>query len=110
MSDQPLGRYHFLAWARRGIGASIANPDGGGALPSRATLDVQLNVTAQQGGTSVAGQPRPDVKISLFGPGDILGLELRHIIRTEPRAGTPNYGPNYLCGIEFDHPDFPGSS
>ena len=29
MSDAPLGRYHFLSWARRGIGASIENPDAG---------------------------------------------------------------------------------
>ena len=33
MSDPPLGRYHFLSWARRGVGASVSNPDNNGTLP-----------------------------------------------------------------------------
>jgi hypothetical protein len=102
MSDAPLGRYHFLAWSRRGIGASVNNPDGG-SLPSRSTLDVQLGLTAN--GTAVS--PAPDNKVQLFGPGDVAGIDPRHIIRTEPRHTTVNYEPNYLCGIEFDHPDLP---
>ena len=51
MSDLPLGRYHFLSWARRGIGSSVNNPDGG-ALPSRASLSVQLSVAVQQGSST----------------------------------------------------------
>ena len=56
MSDTPLGRYHFLTWARRGIGASVSNPDGG-SLPSRASLSVQLSVSVQQGGATNTVQP-----------------------------------------------------
>ncbi|HWW45006.1 MAG TPA: hypothetical protein VN180_08025, partial [Acidimicrobiia bacterium] len=43
----------------------------------------------------------------LYGPGDVTGIDPRHIVRTDPADGTANYEPNYLAAIEFDHPDFP---
>ena len=49
----------------------------------------------------------PARSVELLGPGDIAGVDPRVIIRTEPRALTVNFEPNYLCGIEFDSPDFP---
>jgi hypothetical protein len=105
MTDKPLGRYHFLTWARRGIGASVNNPDSG-ALPSRASLNVQLSLSVQKGTSTSVVQPAP-VPVQLYGPGDVVGIDPRHIVRTEPRNFTVNYEPNYLCGIEFDAPDFP---
>jgi hypothetical protein len=106
MSDPPLGRYHFLSWARRGIGASVGNPDNNGSLPSRASLSVQLSLQVQQGSATNTVQPTP-MQVQMFGPGDIIGIDPRHIIRTEPRNFTVNFEPNYLCGIEFDTPDLP---
>jgi hypothetical protein len=106
MSDAPLGRYHFLSWVRRGIGASIANKDNNGSLPSRASLSVQLSLDVQQGGATNTVLPQP-MNVELFGPGDIIGLIQNHIIKTEPRNFTVNFEPNYLCGIEFDSPDLP---
>ncbi len=105
MSDAPLGRYHFLAWARRGISASIDQPDAG-VLPKRASLNVKLSLSVQQGSALNVVNPDP-VPVQLYGPGDIVGIDLRHIVRTEPRNLTVNFEPNYLCGIEFDGPDFP---
>ena len=106
MSDPTPGRYHFLAWARRGIGASYNQPDNNGTLPDRATLNVQVSVSAQQGSTTIVDNSTVR-NVQLFGPGDIIGLDPRHIIRTEPRNFTVNFEPNYLCGIEFDSPDLP---
>jgi hypothetical protein len=105
MSDTPMGRYHFLTWSRRGIGATVSNPDGG-SLPSRASLSVQLSVSVQQGTTTNTVQPQP-LPVQMFGPGDVIGVDPRHVIRTEPRDSTVTFEPNYLCGIEFDTPDFP---
>jgi len=105
MSDQPLGRYHFLAWSRRGIGASVSTPDNN-PLPSRASLGVQLSLSVQKNGATTVVQP-PPMQVQMFGPGDVIGVDPRHIVRTEPRNFTVNYEPNYLCGIEFDAPDFP---
>ncbi len=105
MSDPALGRYHFLAWSRRGISASLTNPDAG-SLPARATLNVQLILGVQQGGPTNPVTPAP-MPVQMFGPGDVIGIDPRHVVRTEPRPFTSNFEPNYLCGIEFDAPDFP---
>ena len=81
---RPLGRYHFLSWARRGIGASVANADDGGSLAGRASLSVQLSVDGGQGGASATAARTP-VPVQMFGPGDVVGIDPRHVIRTEPR-------------------------
>lgn len=101
----PLGKYHFLAWARRGVASAIHNPDQG-SLPDRASLTVQLALTVQQDGATSPASPAP-MNVQMFGPGDVVGIDPRHVIRTEPRNFTVNFEPNYLCGIEFDMPDFP---
>ena|SRR5271165_4528913 len=101
----PLGQYHFLAWARRGIGASVANKDQG-SLPGRASLSVQAFFQVQ-GGSAPNPVPAPPVTVNLFGPGDVIGVDPRYVVRTEPRPLAVSYEPNYLCGIEFDTPDFP---
>jgi len=106
MSDPALGRYHFLAWSRRGISASLDNPDSGGSLPARATMDVQLTLSVQNGGTTSPVTPTV-MPVQMFGPGDVIGIDPRHVVRTEPRQSTSNFEPNYLCGVEFDAPDFP---
>jgi len=103
--NPPLGNYHFLAWARRGIGASANNVDNG-PLPDRASLNVQLFLQVQ-GGTQPNPQAAPPVSVELFGPGDVTAIDPRMVIRTEPRQFTVNFEPNYLCGIDFDSPDFP---
>jgi hypothetical protein len=100
-----LGRYHFQAWARRGIGASVNNPDHG-SLPDRASLNVQVLLNVQGGQTPNPLLP-PPVTVELFGPGDVVGIDPRMVVRTEPRQFTVNFEPNYLCAIDFDTPDFP---
>ena len=75
-------------------------------LPGRA-LDVTLTVTALQATTTVEVSPAPQITVHLYGPGDVIGIDPRHVVRTEPRNLTPNFEPNYLAGIEFDQPDFP---
>ena len=106
MSSAPvLGQYQFLAWSRRGISASIPNVDNG-SLPDRATLNVQLFLQVQ-GGAAPNPVSAPPVAVNVFGPGDVIGVDPRYVIRTEPRQFTVNFEPNYLCGIEFDTPDFP---
>ena len=99
------GRYHFVAWSRRGIGARLDNPDYGGALPVRGTLSAALTVTAD--GPSPDSQPVSPVTVLTYGPGDVNGFVTQHISRTDPKDATPNYEPNYLACIEFDMPDVP---
>jgi hypothetical protein len=99
-------RYHFRSWVRRGVGADAGAVDSA-ANPARASMDVTLDVTAKQGDATVPVSPAPTMTVHLYGPGDVIGVDPRHVIRTEPRTLTVNFEPNYLAGIEFDQPDFP---
>jgi hypothetical protein len=83
----------------------VNNPDQG-TLPDRASLDIQLLLDVQGGSAPNPVLP-PSRTIQLFGPGDVVGIDPRMVIRTEPRQSTANFEPNYLSGIEFDTPDFP---
>ena len=45
--------------------------------------------------------------MQLVGPGDIVGINRRAVVRTEPRNGVTDFEPNYLAFIEFYDEDFP---
>jgi len=105
VSSPVVASYDFLSYARRGAAADLANIDPlTGGLPSRAPLAVTIGVESRDGG-DVRLDPVLQT-VLLYGPGDVTGIDPRHIIRTDPPDGTLNYEPNYLAGIEFDHPDF----
>jgi hypothetical protein len=99
-----LGTYAFLPWLRQGIANAITTPPAAG---TRASIHVEVDIT----GTAVDGGP-PLIQsaaqdIALYGPGDILGIDPRAVIRTEPRAGVSNFESNYLAAIDFYDEDFP---
>jgi hypothetical protein len=99
--------YRFSSWARRGLARAHHNPDtAGGALATRPRISVGLTLQAKQDGataTAVSG----NVDLTLYGPADIIGIDTRLIVRTEPKPGIRNFEPNYLAAIDFDPPDFP---
>lgn len=92
--------YRFLPWARRGLAdrITVPDPDNGGALPARATVSVGLTVSAI---------PEARYALSIYGPGDVVGVDPRLIVRTDPRPASTDVEPNYFPLIEFDPPDFP---
>jgi len=93
----PAAQLRFLPWTRSGLAAVLANPDGG-SLPAHPKVDVGITVTNAGGG---------GIPLELYGPGDVLGVDPRLIVRLEPKPFTTNYEPNYLPAIEFDRPDVP---
>ncbi|MEO8410223.1 MAG: hypothetical protein ABI478_06600, partial [Propionivibrio sp.] len=98
--------YDFLPWARRGLArahqqASL-NLAATSALP---VVQIGLNLVGKGDGADQAASPELTLKVS--GPGDIVGIDQRIIVRTEPRVNNHNFEPNYLAAIEFDPPDFP---
>ena len=99
--------YRFAPWARRGLARAHHNPDtAGGALATRPRISVGLTLQAKRDGataTAVSG----NVDLTLYGPADIIGIDTRLIVRTEPKPGIRNFEPNYLAAIDFDPPDFP---
>lgn len=91
-------RVTFLSWYREGWSAAALPPDPMGAgVASQVQLDVDLAMNA----SAVA------VGTRLIGPGDVIGLDRREIIRTDPAPGTQGCEPNFLASIEFDRPDLP---
>lgn len=91
--------FRFLPWARVGTAASLANEDTLGAgLPRRATLPVTLRVN-----------DRRDVSVTarLYGPEDVVGIDTRMVVRTDPPHLASEFEPNYFPLIEFDRPDLP---
>lgn len=90
--------YRFLPWARRGLADRIADADTGAPLPARAKVSVGITVS-NIGETPYA--------LQLYGPGDVIGVDPRMIVRTEPRPASSDAEPNYFALIEFDPPDFP---
>ncbi|HEX8205730.1 MAG TPA: hypothetical protein VF587_06710 [Solirubrobacteraceae bacterium] len=103
----PSGAYTFLPWLRTGIANKVTAEDFAAVDAERATVDVGVRVT----GKRVAGGPdaTQDVTrpVALYGPGDVVGIDTRAIVRTEPRNWITNFEPNYLAFVEFYDEDFP---
>lgn len=101
-----LGTYSFLPWLRQGIANQIASADLDPTVTVRPSITVSLELRGDKldGGSATLPVNRP---VSLFGPGDVVGIERRAIIRTEPRHWVTNFEPNYLALIEFYDEDFP---
>jgi hypothetical protein len=95
-----LRNYTFLPWTRRGFGAGISTPDdlaSGSAGPERALVPVSFNVN---------GQPIAK-NVEVLGPGDVVGINPRAIVKTDPRNWVTDFESNYLPYIEFYEEDFP---
>jgi hypothetical protein len=104
MSTPSFGKYHFLSWARRGIGASINSGPSGS--DQRVSVSVQLSVNAQLNGNTNTVKPAA-MQVEVLDARDVTGIDPQRIIRTEPLDGTMNFEPNYLCAVEFSVPDLP---
>jgi len=95
--------YQFLPWVRSGLAATLTDRDTlDEETPGRARLGVRVNVARR------AGTPLPvDQQLVVLGPGDVIGLDPRQVIRTDPRPGATDVEPNFLVQAELDRPDLP---
>lgn len=99
--------YRFMPWARRGLARSHQNLDAAGAaLAVRPKVTVGLTLQAKQDGAPAAAVSG-NIDLSLYAPGDVIGIDPRLIVRTDPKPQITNFEPNYLAIIDFDPPDFP---
>lgn len=93
----------FLPWARVGIGRALTAQ--AGAL--RAQMPIKVQVDGQIGTERAPAEPVPAFRAELLGPGDVLGIDPRVIIRAEPGAYAQGAPARTLVAIEFSRPDFP---
>lgn len=101
-----LKNYTFLPWLRQGLAAGIDVPDNLGAptaSAARASVAVNFLVAAQP---VTVGEPVSKTP-QLLGPGDVVGINSRVIVKTEPRNFITDFEANYLPYIEFYEEDFP---
>lgn len=90
--------YRFFPWARRGLADKMTNTDNNGPLPTRASVSV---------GLVVSGVAAPTYNLSVYGPGDVIGVDTTLIVRTDPRPNSSDVEANFFPTIEFDASDFP---
>jgi hypothetical protein len=100
-ADRP--GYRFLPWVRSGLAATLATPDTLGAgTPGRARLEVSVRLSRRAGAAVDV-----DRRLSMLGPGEVVGLDPRQVIRTDPPRGATDVEPNFLVQVELDRPDLP---
>src|SRR5262245_6417113 len=93
-------RVLFLPWLRQGFAARLANADTLAASPpAAADLTVTLSVTTPA--------DNPSTTVRMRGPGDVIGIDPRQVVRTEPAAESGDFEAIDLAAIEFDNPDLP---
>ncbi|MBX3252643.1 MAG: hypothetical protein KF862_00775 [Chitinophagaceae bacterium] len=105
-----IAHYSFLPWLRQGLNAQIVEKDnlatGAGAAMERAQLNVELTVHAD----AVEGNGGNDQviakTINVLGPGDVLNISDRVVVRVNPARNVNNYESNNLAYIEFYEEDF----
>jgi hypothetical protein len=106
MNGQPIAAYSFLPWARQGLGIYIREGDQDTTVKIRGSIDVSVQISGDRigGGTSTQTVARA---VQLYGPGDIVGVDPKAIVRCEPRHWITNFENNYLPFVEFYDEDFP---
>src|SRR5689334_9484273 len=99
-----IGTYSFLSYLRIGLANRISQPDQD-PIVLRATFDLTLNLQGQAvagGAPLVESITRP---VQLYSPGDIVGIDRRAIVKTEPLDWVTNFESNYLPYIDFYEED-----
>lgn len=109
MSGEEKASYYFLPWVRYGLAQTLANQPLGdkafattSSLASRVSLKGAFSLSLN-GDTSDIEAP----DMVLIGPGDVVGIDPREIVRTMPGHQTPDFPPHLFPFVEFDRPDFP---
>jgi hypothetical protein len=103
MADANLTFYSSI---RQGAALAITRTDVVDP-PAPVVPRVQLPVTLGYDATAGESQPTAGTTLSLLGPGDIVGLDPRTIVRTFPQANDNEGEAGFLCYVDFDQVDLP---
>ncbi|MEO6881206.1 MAG: hypothetical protein ABI181_09725 [Mycobacteriaceae bacterium] len=101
LDDVSLGSYTFLPHHRSGSASAYTAPFSTGAA-ARGTIDVAVPLT-----DGFRTTPEAAGHLALRGPGDVIGIDARQVVRRFPPAGTRDAEPNDLAHCELDLPDLP---
>lgn len=101
MPETARAKYTFLPYVRQGLAAALSAA-GGATAAGRMALPVRLRLNGGEAPGEVVSVP-----LSLYGPGDVVGVDPAEVIRSEPAPLTADFDPQYFPVVEFDTPDFP---
>ena len=93
-----MASYDFVPYALTGLSAAMQTPGEG----ARAATTVTVPIEDDKGGKDAAGQD-----VTIFGPGDVLGVDPGQIVRRYPAPGSTNAEETFHAHIEFDRPEVP---
>jgi hypothetical protein len=102
-----IATYSFLPWLRQGIANTIISGDHDPAVKTRAEISVSLTLSGDPIGGGAELTQAITHNVALYGPGDLVGIDQRAIVRTEPRPWITNFESNYVPAIDFYDEDFP---
>ncbi len=95
----------FTSWVRRGVAGAITEPDPvSGPWLGPATFKPSLTIMKNGGDSTTITAP---TDLSVLGPGAVIGLNRKMILRTDPTDGARGVEENYLTQIEFARADLP---
>ena len=99
--------YSFLPWVRSGVANDIVAADGDASVKVRVTWPLNLGLSGTRLDGGAASLPPVHRDVSLYGPGDVVGIDSKAVVKVEPRNWTTNFEPNYLPYVDFYDEDFP---
>lgn len=102
-----IATYSFLPWLRQGVANTITAADGDNTVKTRASIAVNLQLSGEPVGGGANLIQAISQSVALYGPGDIVGIDARSIVRLEPRNWITNFESNYFPAIDFYDEDFP---
>lgn len=98
--DIHLGDYALVPYVRTGLAAAIKSAPTG----NRAVIAAQVEVADS---ANPATRQTVGRSLTLYGPGDLTGIDPAQVIRREPAPNSLNVEQGYMAHIEFALPDFP---
>jgi hypothetical protein len=107
MSMPPVASYSFLPWLRQGLANTVTTQDLDTSVHTRASTLVQLTLSGDPVGSGAELTSSISQDIGLYGPGDVVGIDARAVLRTDPGNWITNFEGNYLPAVDFVDPDFP---
>ena len=92
-----IATYSFLPYLRQGLANSLKSTGG-----TRGVFSVKLDVHGNE-----KSAPVDEKNVEIYGPGDVIGLDARAVVKTDPHDWITNFEPNYLAYIDFYDEDTP---
>lgn len=93
-----LQTYEFVPYALSGMAAAMRTP----ATGLRASTEVSVPLSDDAGGAATVTRT-----VTLYGPGDVIGVDPAQILRRYPAPGSTTAEETFHAHIEFDRPELP---